>query len=138
KLERHGIITGADLLMHLPRRYEETGQLATLDQLERGDVVQTAHVRVVDAGARVTSRQHMFIVEARLEDRTGAARAVWFNQRFLLQTLRAGGELLVSGKVEWSRQGLTFRNPKFERVTAEQLHVGRLAPVYPETEKVSS
>ena len=38
-----------------------------------------------------------------------------------------------------SRTGLTFRNPTFERIgTGEQHHVGTLAPVYPETQGITS
>ena len=45
---------------------------------------------------------------------------------------------MVSGKVEMSRTGLTFRNPVFERAGPDQHHVGTLAPVYPETQGITS
>ncbi len=44
----------------------------------------------------------------------------------------------MSGKVVSGLHGLTFQNPRFERVSADPQHVGRLAAVYPETEGVTS
>jgi len=136
-LERLGITTIQDLLFHVPRRYEDTRATVTLDQLVPGQV-QTARVRVSGVSSRITSKKRMLLVEARLHDDTGSARAVWFNQPFLVKQLQSTPEVLVSGKIEQSIRGLVFRNPAFERAAAEQRHVGRLAPVYAETEKVSS
>jgi len=137
RLRRLGIETVTDLLFHLPRRYEDTRETVTLDRLRPGEV-QTARVRVASVRSYQARRRRMTLVEATLEDETGSARAVWFNQDFLLAQLRREPELLVSGKVELSSRGLSFRNPSFERPRDEQRHVGRLAPVYPETEKLSS
>jgi ATP-dependent DNA helicase RecG len=137
RLERLGIITVADLLLHLPRRYEDTRETVTVDRLQPGEV-QTAVVRVSSVYSHVTTRKRMRLLEALLEDSTGTVRAVWFNQDFLMPSLKHANELIVSGKVEHSARGLTFRNPTFEPATTTQRHVGRLAPVYPETEKVSS
>ncbi|MDQ6856797.1 MAG: ATP-dependent DNA helicase RecG [Candidatus Dormibacteraeota bacterium] len=137
RLDRLGITTARDLLFHLPRRYEDTRQLTPLAQLRPGEV-QTSRVVVRSVTKRRSQVKKMVLVEASLVDDSGVASAVWFNQGFLINQLRGGMELLVSGKVESSRTGLGFRNPRFERVGAGQRHVGRLAPVYAETEGVSS
>ena len=57
----------------------------------------------------------MLLVEATLEDDGSVANAVWFNQPFLARQLQPGMESMVSGKVETSTTGLTFRSPVFER-----------------------
>ena len=142
KLERLGIATVRDLLYHLPRRWEDTRSVTPLAQLRVGEV-QTAQVTVRNVSSHVTDgrrppHRRMVIVEASLVDDGHVATAVWFNQRFLVDRLRPGMELLVSGKVDTSRTGLRFRNPDFEPVRPEQRHVGRLAPVYPETDGISS
>ncbi len=137
RLDRLGITTARDLLFHLPRRYEDTRQLTPLAQLRPGEV-QTSRVVVRSVTKRRSQVKKMVLVEASLVDDSGVASAVWFNQGFLINQLRGGMELLVSGKVESSRTGLGFRNPRFERVGTGQRHVGRLAPVYAETEGVSS
>ena len=137
KLNKLGIVTVGDLLYHVPRRYEDTRDTVTLDGLQPG-VVQTSLVRVVHATVRTTTRKRMKILEATLQDDTGTAHAVWFGQPFLLPRLQQPGELLMSGKVEWTRDGMTFRGPTFESVGPRQRHVGRIAPIYPETSKLSS
>ncbi len=137
RLERLGITTVRDLLFHMPRRYEDTRVLTPVAQLRAGEV-QTSQVVIRNVAVHRSHVKKIWLVEASLVDGRDVVGAVWFNQRFLMKQLHSGMEVLVSGKVETSRTGLTFRNPTFERVGSEQRHVGRLAPVYPETEKLSS
>src|SRR6202035_5802365 len=137
RLEKLGLITVRDLLFHLPRRYEDTRETVPLRALQPG-VVQTAHVRVRNVSSRRSPYKKMVIVEATLEDDGAVATAVWFNQPFLARQLQPGMELMVSGKVEMSRTGLTFRSPAFERAGPDQHHVGTLAPVYAETQGITS
>jgi len=136
-LEKMGIATVSDLLYHIPRRYEDTREIVPLSNLYAGEV-QTARVRVRHVSKRMTPYKRMVVVEAALEDDSAIAKAVWFNQPYLVGSLQRTGDLLVSGKVKASPGGFTFQNPEVEWVTAGQRHVGRLAPVYAETKGVSS
>ena len=137
RLEKLGISTVRDLLFHLPRRYEDTRDVVPLRSVNPGGTY-TVHVRVREAHMRRSPRKGMMLVEAVLEDDGAVATAIWFNQPFIAKQLFAGMELMVSGRVEVNRLGISFRNPVFEPVAAEQQHVGRLAPVYPETEGLTS
>ena len=137
RLEKLGLSTVQDLLFHLPRRYEDTRETVPLRALQPG-YVQTAHARIRNISARKTPYKKMVLVEATLEDDGAVATAVWFNQPFLLKQLHPGDELLVSGKVERARTGLSFRNPTFEHAGPDQHHVGTIAPIYPETQGISS
>jgi ATP-dependent DNA helicase RecG len=137
RLARLGVVTVADLLLHLPRRYEDTRELVPLRELRAGSV-QTSRVRVRDVRARHSPQRRMQLVEATLEDGGALVGAIWFNQPYIANQLSPGMEVLVSGKVISGLHGLTFQNPKFERVSADPRHVGRLAAVYPETEGVTS
>jgi ATP-dependent DNA helicase RecG len=138
RLERLGIVTVRDLLYHLPRRYEDTRAVTPVAELRAGEV-QTARVVIRSVSMRHSSKTpKMVLVEASLVEGRDVVGAVWFNQPFLSGKLRTGMELLVSGKVQSSRGGLAFRNPAFEPVGDAQRHVGRLAPVYPETDKITS
>jgi ATP-dependent DNA helicase RecG len=137
-LDKLGISTVRDLLYHLPRRHEDSRQVTPLAELRAGEV-QTSQVKVRSATRRVTTKQRMVIVEASLTDGSGAVvTAVWFKQGFLLNQLLRQPELMVHGKVESTRTGLVYRNPKFEPVRQGQRHVGLLAPVYPESGKLTS
>ena len=139
KFEKLGIRTAYDLLFHLPFRYEDTRDLATLSELQPGDE-QTARVRVRHvSGVERSLRQHMIIVRGIFEDETGTAAAVWFNQAYIAQRLHAGDEILVHGRVKYNRDGvLEFQSPAFEKAHDEQRHVGALSAVYHETHKLSS
>ena len=137
RLEKLGLTTVRDLLFHLPRRYEDTRQTVPLRALQPG-IVQTSHVRIRNISSRRSPYKKMMLVEATLEDDGGVANAVWFNQPFLVRQLQPGMELMVSGKIESTRTGMTFRSPTFERAGRDQHHVGTLAPVYPETQGITS
>ena len=137
-LAKLGIVTVRDLLYHLPFRYEDTRELTPLARLQAGEV-QTSRVSVTGvSGPRVTPRRRMLIVEASFEDSSGRASAVWFGKQFVERRLHEGDRYLISGSVRRERTGLQFVNPKFEEVKDDQQHVGTLAAVYHETEKLSS
>jgi ATP-dependent DNA helicase RecG len=149
-LGRLGIVTVRDLLYHLPRRYEDTSNVTPVAQLRVGEV-QTSHVRLRNISLRQTERKlsafnayktgaqkKMVLVQASLVGDGAVVGAIWFNQRHLMNQLRPGMDLLVSGKVQIGRSGLEFRNPKFEPAGPDQRHVGRVAPVYAETKGITS
>ncbi len=139
RLQRLGIATVRDLLFHLPRRYEDTREVHPLRDLRPGPEAQTVRARVLHVSLRRSPRRGMMLVEADLEDDGARASAIWFNQPFLAKQIQRGDELLLSGKVELNSRGaLTLRNPSHERVRDDQRHVGRLVPVYPETEGLTS
>jgi ATP-dependent DNA helicase RecG len=138
RLGRLGIHTVRDLLLHLPRRYEDTREVRPLASLAPGPETQTTRAQVTRVWSRRTPYKRMVLVEATLRQGAATASAVWFNQPFLVRQIHAGDELLLSGRVKWDRGGPVLQDPEFERVSGGQLHVGRLAPVYPETSGITS
>jgi ATP-dependent DNA helicase RecG len=139
KLERLGINTVRDLLFHLPRRYDDTRAVVPLNGLQPGET-QTVRVRVRNVSSRLAKNRRLLLIEATLDDGSGTtALARWFgNQGYLVPKLHQPGEFLISGPVERSFKGFTFRNPRFERAGDDQRHVGTLAPVYAQTAGISS
>lgn len=138
RLQRLGINRVRDLVYHLPYRYEDTRALTPVSELRPG-AEHTTRVRVRSiTGPERSPVKRMTLVKATFEDATGTVGAVWFGNQFVERRLHQGDTIVVHGKVEHDRQGLVFRNPEFEPVQQDQRHVGTLAPVYHETEKVSS
>jgi ATP-dependent DNA helicase RecG len=138
RLLKLGIETVGDLLMHLPRRYEDSSDITTIAQMVPGEM-STVYGIVTEVSKRRSSIKNMTLVEAEVvDDYGGRCKAIWFNQGFLVKTLLPGMELIFYGKVQTDRHGLVLRNPTFERASGRQSHVGRLAAIYPETEKLSS
>ena len=110
---------------------------------------------VISAGVRPTRRPRFKIFEMLLRDRTGALRAVWFNQPFLADVFRPHQRVILYGRLELTSHGLQLQNPQYEIVkggesTAEShdestdehpggsrdgdgIHTGRIVPIYEKT-----
>src|SRR5438105_218853 len=134
RLEKLGVRTVGDLLLHLPFGWENYGQgtlIAHLRPGERATVVGTIEA----IRAKRTPRRGMQLTEARLVDDEGAGmKLVWFNQPYLARELRRGERIAVAGMVRDSRWGsdLEMQNPAHERVGSEggPRRIGGLTPKY--------
>jgi ATP-dependent DNA helicase RecG len=120
-----GLQTVEDLLVRFPLRYEDRGHPRPLAELAPGRVC-SAIGTVVSAALKRTRRPGFSVFEVALRDRSGVARAVWFNQRFLKDVLRAGQTLALFGKVEQGVGGLQFASPQYEILADEPLAGGWL------------
>ncbi len=134
RLERLGVTTVRDLLFLLPRRYDDYSRLKTIEQLQYGEEV-TLVGTVWDTKTR-QARNGIHITTCILADGAGTIEITWFNQPYLASRLRPGREIVISGKVEEYLGRLTFQSPTWEPLEREQLHTGRLVPVYPLTEGI--
>ena len=135
RLERLNIRTIRDLLFHLPRRYDDYSRLKRIDELRYGEEV-TLVGTVWDTKTR-QARNGLHITTCIVADNSGTIEVTWFNQPYLASRLRPGREIVLSGKVEEYLGRLTFQSPTWEPLEREQLHTGRLVPVYPLTEGLS-
>lgn len=135
RLARLGVHTIRDLLYHFPHRYDDFGQLKTINRLALGDEVTI--VGVVRHVQEQTLRGRL-ITRVTLGDATGAVTAVWFNQKHLAKALKVGQQIAISGVVEEYLGRLQFSSPEWEPLRREMLHTGRLAPIYPLTEGITS
>jgi ATP-dependent DNA helicase RecG len=135
RLARLGISTIRDLLFFLPRRYDDYSHLKAISEIEYGEEV-TLVATVWDTKTR-QARNSLLITTCILADRTGTIEVTWFNQPYLASRLRPGREIVISGKVDEYLGRLTFQSPVWEPLEREQLHTGRLVPVYPLTEGIN-
>jgi len=137
KLERLGLFTVCDMLYHFPSRYEDYSKLRSIDTLLL-DEKCTIEGKIIYIEAGRTWKRKMFLTEAILEDASGQIRLIWFNQRFVMQSLKQGMIIRASGKITKDSRGLTLTNPAFENATRNATHTGRLVPIYPETAGLTS
>ncbi|HEV1996647.1 MAG TPA: ATP-dependent DNA helicase RecG [Candidatus Dormibacteraeota bacterium] len=139
KLERLGIITVADLLRYYPRRHDDFSQQTHVAWLKEGEK-QTVRVRLERVNMRPGFNRKA-VVEAYMSDVTGRMKGMWFNQPWLMNQLKVGEEITLSGKVTRQRGGggLVMMNPAFETAAgASGLHTGRLVPMYRESQGITS
>ncbi len=126
-----GVATVGDLLLYRPRRYEAPAPRARIADLLAGQEA-TIEAEVVRAAIRPTRRRRLTMVEARVRDDSGGILAVWFNQSWLADRLRAGMHVRLRGAVE--RGSFVVRDHDLDRSDA----LTRVTPVYPASEALSS
>lgn len=138
QLERLGILTVEDLLLHRPRRYEDRRKLVRIGEWSQG---QTAMIQgtVTAMGVKWYQHHRKSVFELILEDGSGRLRCRWWNMPYLEQIYRAGQTLVVFGKLKDVKPRIVD-HPEVE--AAEEgddvsLHVHRIVPIYPLTEGVS-
>ncbi len=136
KLERLGIHTVGDLLHHFPRRYEDFSEIIPIRLMKPGPV--TFRGQVARIAARRARSRKLTVTEAIVTDGSGTVKAIWFNQPFLAKQFPVGTDVLVSGKLEFRNNDLALQSPAIESDEPDTRHTGRIVPVYPETEGVTS
>lgn len=136
-LARLGLETVEDLLYHIPTRYEDYSQISSAADVQAGSLVSL--LGTIDQVASNRSwHKKMLITQATLTDESGSIRLLWFNQKFVAQSLSEGRTYRVSGKVQSDKNGLVIQNPSFELSEKSANHTGRLIPIYSETRGVTS
>jgi len=146
RFKRLGLQTVGDLLYNFPSRYEDYSEIYRISDLEPGQQATVQGI-IESVELRRTWKRHMTVVEAVIRDDSGSIRAVWFNQPYLKNTLRAGRRANFSGKVSASDEDLYLSHPTHEMLGPQtqassrpenSIHTGRLVPVYPETRGLTS
>lgn len=138
RLERLGIRTVEDLLYHVPHRYDDFSVISSIATLQIGEQV-TIKGTVLEMKNEYTRRSKP-IQKATIADETGSISVIWFNQRFLTQYIKPNMTLSLSGNVDFFGRTKTLISPSYEILTDDgmTIHTGRLVPIYPETNGVTS
>jgi len=131
-LEALGLRTVADLIQHLPRRHEDRRSFRPIATLLDGE--QAIVCGRIEKLRSPRLRGRRSLVTASVADDTGAIDVQWWNQPWLMKSLAEGDEIVLFGKL---RQG-KLTSPEYEVVRGDDnIHVGRIVPVYPLTKGVS-
>lgn len=139
RLERLDIYTVEQILYHIPFRYDDFTLVSPIARVQPGETVTVTGV--VESIKMFYTKTGKKIQEAKVSDDSGRLTVVWFNQPYLLKIIHAGDTMHLSGDIAWFGAKIVMSSPQYEIVTGEDsagLHTGRLVPVYPETEGVSS
>ncbi len=135
-LSKLNINTVGDLLHHFPSRYEDFSQTKKIKDIQPGETI-TLEVTLLDA-QNIFTRNHKKLTVAKVEDKTGSMKLVWFNQHYIKAQLLPGLTYRFSGKVTTYQNKLSMYNPRYEIEDKEATKTGKLIPVYPETEGIAS
>jgi len=144
RLKRLGIKRLRDLIFHFPHRYEDFSNLIPVAKAEAGGPF-CFQGEISDIRNITTFRKRIVLTQATLADETGKIKVIWFNQPYLVNTFKKGDYACLAGKVTKKDSSKYLSNPAYEKIPAnfrmvnsELTHTGRLIPVYPETEGLSS
>ncbi|MEC4175531.1 ATP-dependent DNA helicase RecG [Adlercreutzia sp. R7] len=137
-LEKLGVRTLRDLLTHFPRSYLDLSQVETCASARIGE---TCTIRGTVHEIKLKKpRYNLKLVEIALVDGTGILMVTAFRQPWLMDQVKAGDEVAVSGKVTFDYGYKRMTNP-FIEVVGEQdgpSMAGAVVPVHPATEKLSA
>ncbi len=136
RLQRLGITTVGDLLYHVPHRYDDYRTLKPINRLEYGE--ETTIIGTIWETSTHRTRGGGTIVNSIIADASGTITATWFNQPYLTRQLRAGRQIVLSGKVDEYLGRLVLQAPVWEPLEREQIHTARLVPIYPLTRGITS
>ncbi len=138
RLEKLDIKTLEDFLFHIPFRYEDYSLISKIGNVQAGEIV-TIQGTVAEIKNELT-KSWKRLQKAKVQDETGTIDIIWFNQPYLINVIRKGDNISLSGKIDWYLHKIVLQSPEYEVTTNyhEAIHTGRLVPVYPETRGVSS
>ena len=142
KLKKLKIKTVQDLLLYFPQRYDDFSNIVPISAAKQGQVV-CVQGRIVAVEASKSFRKWMDIISITIEDETGTINATWFNQPYLVQSLKEDDMVCLAGKVGLNQDGLFLNSPAHERLgefaeNEDLVHTGRIVPVYAETKGLTS
>lgn len=138
-LDRLGLATVGDALLHFPRRHEDRTRF---DRLPEGPMDRPVclHLVVVDCrtlfGRGRAGRRFEAVVEPVGGDPLGN-RAVlrWFQLPYLSKVIAVGQQLVIYGQAREIKDRIVFDHPDFEIVEdaseSAAPHMGGIVPVYP-------
>lgn len=138
KLNKLGISSIEDLIYHLPTRYENNTVVSKIDRIQPGErITVIGNITKISNSFTKSGKK---IQKAVLTDETGSIDVLWYNQPFLLRILKTGSTVSLAGKTSIYGFKLMLESPEYELVTSQKplIHTGRLTPVYPETQGLSS
>ncbi|MCL4251492.1 MAG: ATP-dependent DNA helicase RecG [Anaerolineae bacterium] len=133
-LNKLGIETINDLLLYLPRRYDDYTQLIPIAKLQPNTqvtiigVVRHTEVRISSGGRK----DYAFVID----DGSATLSVTMFGQGqfYMQQRIRIGQQLVLRGITSVFRDRLQMTNPDWEELDPDDLQLARIVPVYSLTE----
>ena len=126
QLAQLGIVRIFDLLLHLPRDYEDRSRLLSIADVAHGQAAlitgRVVHVDIKRSGMTVV-----------IDDDTGTISLRFFKvYQGLAQTMSLGTQLQIFGEVKVSRYGKQIHHPEYQIISSNDAIVNTgLQPIYP-------
>jgi len=126
KFNKKNLYTIKDLLLSVPLRYEDSSLIVPIkDALILTDQTLTIKASIKSISQYFKNRKT--ILNVTIEDESGSLKCMWFNNKFLKQSLNEDEWYYFSGTV--NDRGYMMQ-PRVEKDKEERIHTGRLVPIY--------
>ncbi len=133
-LNKMGIRTVFDLVLHLPLRYDDETRVVTIDHLTLG-VSACVEAEVVSADIQYRPRRMLLV---RVRDTTGEITLRFLNfYGSQVKQLAAGTKLRLLGELRQGYLGPEMIHPKYRLLTTDVPLADSLTPIYPTTAGLS-
>ncbi len=133
-LEKQGIYSVGDLLRNYPRTYEDWNNVVSLRDAPLNETV-CLRCTVADRVSVARIKGGMLLCKTILADDTGWINAVFFNNKYIKDTLVQDEEYLFYGKITVDKfGGKTISSPRVEKCLEKQ----RIRPVYKASASLNS
>jgi ATP-dependent DNA helicase RecG len=130
KLAKIGLHTEADLLVHLPLRYEDETRITPIARAFAGEPVQI-EVSVADSEIQFKPRRQLVV---RAYDESGEITLRFFSFYPSHQAaLSPGSRVRVFGEVRGGFFGLEMVHPRFRKIAEGEPLPSEMTPIYPST-----
>lgn len=146
RLNELNLLTVSDLINHFPYRYDDFSEIVPINEAQLNTKVTLKGE--IWSIKNIFTRYGKKLTQAIFNDGTNSINLTWFNSTYLTKSIKVGDRLQVSGKLTKYGSKLSIIMPVWEKevssiryqVSSEDkhLHTGRLVPVYPETEGITS
>ncbi|MCG3176167.1 MAG: ATP-dependent DNA helicase RecG [Candidatus Omnitrophica bacterium] len=136
--EAFGVRTLEDLLYHFPARYEDRRLLKPVAALT-GQGLECVAGTVRSRGVTRTRGGRTLLRAVIADGAGGTLFGLWFNQPYLASTLLPQSRVVLTGRAERVGRACQMVHPEYELIgdeATEQVHSGRIVPVYPLTEEL--
>ena len=124
-LNKMGIYTVNDLVMHFPRRYEMHLQPVLPGEVTEGKQAVIGTVR----GKFYDGKNGM--VSLNITDQSGSIKLVWFHNRYIDRMLEYNRTYVFCGNVSWFNGKASMTQPSFYPYEEYQGLAGTIMPIYP-------
>ena len=135
KLDKLGLRTDQDILLHIPLRYEDETHITPVADLRLGVFAQT-QVTVVEQSVQFRGRRSLWVTTMDAAEDTLVLRFLNFYPN-TTATLKEGALVRVQGEPRMGHHGMEMVHPRFQAVREETPLSEHLSPVYPTTEGLS-
>jgi len=137
-LKKIGVETVGDLITYFPFRHEDRAHLKLFAQITHEE--EATVLAVVADHQIILTRGGRPLLKILLEDGSGKATMVCFNQLYLKDYLPPGTSVVLHGKFERTFRDLQITNFIYEKLTGKEddlIHTKRIVPMYQITSKLN-